>query len=258
MKKRNLIALSIFAIFYISFGILLTLNQEKVVYQPFSQDFDSCNRLTEAERIIFNGTRMYVYETDRPTVVLYHGNAGSACDRDLYANLFTQAGYGYVIVEYAGYSNDNRTPSHSLIKEDVQNVIKYLTSENISDITVIGESIGTGVASYHTSLQAPEKLILVSPFTDLHDIARNRFWFYPTFLLVNNAFDNQTALQNYKNEVLFIHGDKDSLIPHKLGQNLFDGLTTEKDFVIVEGAGHNDLFSYQQTHAAIQEFLRQE
>ena len=258
MKKRNVVALSIFAIFYISFGTLLTLNQEKVVYQPFPQDFNSCERFTNAEKVTFNGTRMYVHNTDKPVAVLYHGNAGSACDRDLYANLFTQAGYSYVIVEYAGYSNDSRTPTHNLVKEDVRNVVEYLDSKNISNISIVGESIGTGAASYHASLQAPEKLILVSPFTDLYDIARNRFWFYPTSLLVDNAFDNQAALQNYESKLLIIHGSKDSIIPFKLGKELFDGLSAEKEFVTIEGAGHNDLFSYQQTHVVIQEFLTQE
>lgn len=258
MKKQNIIALSLFAIFYISFGFLLYLNQERIVYQPFPQDFGSCERFAEADKVTLNGTRMYVHGTNKPTVVLYHGNAGSACDRDLYAHLFTQAGYGYVIVEYAGYSNDSRTPTHNLIKEDVRNVIKHLNSEDISNISIVGESIGTGAASYHTSLQVPEKLILISPFTDLHDIARNRFWFYPTSLLVDNAFDNQAALQNYKGEVLIIHGNNDSIIPFKLGKELYNELLAEKEFITINEAGHNNLFSYQQTHAAIQEFLAQE
>ena len=258
MQKRNIIALSIFAIFYISFGILLTVNQERVVYQPFVQDFDSCERFAIAQKVTLNGTRMYVRDTEKPVAVLYHGNAGSACDRDLYANLFTQAGYGYIIVEYTGYSNDSQTPTHDAVKDDVKNVIEYLEGENIENVSVAGESIGSGVASYHTSLQPPERLVLISPFTDLHDVARNRFWFYPTSLLVDNAFDNQTALQNYAGEILIVHGDNDSVIPYELGKELFDSLETEKELVTVKGAGHNDLFHYQQTHVAIQEFLVQE
>lgn len=257
-EKRKHRRTECFCFFYISFGILLTFNQEKIIYQPFPQDFHSCDRFAEAEKVTFNGTRMYVHDTHKHIAVLYHGNAGSACDRDLYANVFTQAGLGYVIVEYAGYSNDSRTPSHDRSKEDVRNVIGYLREENISNISIVGESIGAGAASYHTSLQAPKKLILVSPFTDLHDIARNRFWFYPTSLLVDNAFDNQTALQSYEGNVLIVHGDNDTLIPHKLGQVLFDGISTEKAFVLIDGAGHNDLFRHQQTYTAIREFLTQE
>ncbi len=258
MKKRNLIALSIFVIFYISFGIFLTLNQEKVVYHPFPQDFQSCSNFVEAEKITYQGTRMYVSTTTGPTVVLYHGNAGSACDRDFYAAQFVQAEHGYIIVEYAGFSNDAREPSHELIKQDVENVISYLKSENIEKVIVAGESIGTGFATYHASLAPPERLLLISPFTNLSDIAKERFWFYPTSLLVDNALDNVESIKNYSGEVTIIHGAEDSIIPHKLGQRLFESILSEKNFITITGVGHNDLFTVQQTYTAIQDFLTQE
>jgi len=207
MKQRNIIAVSVFVVFYISFGVLLTIHQQKIIYRPFPQDFASCPALTYTEQVTHKGTRMYVHKNNKPTVVLYHGNAGSACDRAFYADLISQTGHGFILIEYAGYSNDPNTPTHDRIKNDVKNVVDYLNEENITEVTILGESIGTGVASYHTSLQPPERLILISPFTDLHDIARERFWFYPTSLLVENAFDNEGNLENYTGKTLFIHGD---------------------------------------------------
>lgn len=162
-------------IFYILYGIILTLFQEKIIYLPSTQDFSNCEYFVNAKKVNFNGTRMYVQDTDKPAVVLYHGNAGSACDRSVYADIFTQAGYGYIIVEYTGFSNEEATPTHEAIKHNVQGVISYLKENNISNISVVGESIGTGIASYHTSLYAPDKLLLISPFTDLDDVAKNRF-----------------------------------------------------------------------------------
>ena len=256
MKKRYKIALIVFAIFYIFFGILLTVFQESIVYYPNSQDFESCQNFRDAQKITFNGTRMYVKDTDKPIVVLYHGNAGSACDRKFYADIFSQAGYGYIIVEYAGYSNNVKKPSHELIKHDVKNVLEYINENHFSRITVVGESIGTGIASYHVSLQSPDKLLLISPFSDLADVAKNRFWFYPTSILVNNAFDNIANLSQYQNPITIIHGNNDSIIPHKLGQKLFTSLKTKKEFVIIVGAGHNDLFVYPETYTAVTNFLK--
>lgn len=256
MRKRNIRALIIFAIFYVAFGVYLTLNQEKVTYHPFAQDFSSCDGFIEAEKVSYQDTRMYVkLIEDKPTVVLYHGNAGSACDRKFYANIFSQAGLGYAIVEYAGYSNDTREPSHELLKRDVEHVVDYLEENQISPVFVAGESIGTGAASYHTYLEAPERLLLVSPFTDLRAIAKNRFWFYPTSILVNNAFDNVTALQNYSGKTVVIHGTADDIIPYKLGDRLFQSLGGDKVLAPIEGAGHNNLFTYEETYQKINEFL---
>ena len=258
MKKRDKIALTIFAIFYIVFGILITLNQEQIIYYPSQQDFDKCSAFKETEKVIHRGTRMYVADIDKPVIILYHGNAGSACDRYFYADIFAQAGYGFVIVEYAGYSNDSQSPTHDRIKQDVINVISYLTENGVIDVTIIGESIGTGAASYHALLESPQKLILVSPFTDLVDVAKNRFWFYPAQLLVNNAFNNVTSLENYSGKTLIIHGTDDNIIPHKLGRRLFESLRSSKEFVSIDEAGHNNVFMYKETYTAINKFLKQE
>lgn len=255
MKKRDVIAISFFAFFYLTVGVLLTVFQDKVIYQPGIQDFATCFNFSDAEKVTYNGTRMYIQNPDKPLVVLYHGNAGSACDRKIYADIFTKAGYGYVVVEYTGYSNDPRIPSHETIKADVKNVVDYLASQHLTDITVVGESIGTAIASYHTSLSAPKKLLLISPMSSLADVASDRFWFYPTNLLVDNAFDSVTLLQPYQNPVTIIHGNSDSVIPYKLGEKLFVSLSTQKEFVTIQGGDHNDLFNYSETYDAINSFL---
>ena len=255
MRKQSKIGLAVLAFIYVLFGALLTLYQENIVYHPNLQDFENCESFKNTEKVTYGGTRMYVKDTDKPTVVLYHGNAGSACDRSFYADIFTQAGYGYIIVEYAGYSNDLQKPSHALIKHDVQNVVAYIKENRIQHVAIVGESVGTGIASYHVSLQSPDKLLLISPFTNLPDVARNSFWFYPTSILVNNAFDNVILLTSYQNPVTIIHGDKDQIIPFRLGQKLFESLNTRKNLVTIGGAGHNDLFAYQEMYITVANFL---
>lgn len=250
-------ALILFAIFYIAFGIFLSLNQERIVYQPGPQVFADCEAFKGAEKITHRGTRMYVQaSTSAPTVVLYHGNAGSACDRAFLAEQFTAAGYGYVVVEYGGYSNDPVLPTHERTKDDVQNVIHFLQQRGFSDVAVVGESIGAGVASYHAALAAPKKLLLVAPFPDLQAIAATRFWFYPTRALVDNAFRPIEHLRDYRGFVMIVHGREDTIIPYRLGEELYLSLSTEKHFVTIEQAGHNDLFFYEDTFTALQAFLR--
>lgn len=257
MRNNFIRAVLIFAIFYLGLGAYLTIHQERFIYHPFPQDFRACQGFAEAEKIRHQGTRMYVQLVeDQPTVLLYHGNAGSACDRKFFAEIFSQAGLGYVVVEYAGYSNDAREPSHELIKRDVENAVAYLTENDISPVYIVGESIGTGAASYHTYLKAPERLLLVSPFTDLRAIAKERYWFYPTRILVKNAFDNVTALQNYAGKTMVIHGTADNIIPYKLGLRVFDALGKHKLLASIEGAGHNDLFTFEETYRKINAFLR--
>jgi len=258
MKRRSVIALSIFLAFYILFGIFLAVNQEAVIYRPAPQDFATCPHFAGAQKVTHEGTRMYVHATSGPVAVLYHGNAGSACDRWLYADLFSRAGWGYIVVEYAGYSNDERDPAHARIMQDAKNVVSYLEEYDISEVVVVGESIGAGVAAYHASHAPPEKLLLLAPFTDLASVASRHYWFYPTSLLVHSAFDVPELLKEYTGAVTIIHGTDDRIIPYDLGVSLYEELSAEAILVPVEGAGHNDLFRFEGTYDALSTFLRRE
>lgn len=255
MSRRSLRALIAFLLFYVGFGAWLTVNQQRVVYQPWPQDFATCPRLADATQVTYRGTRMYVHATSGPIAVLYHGNAGAACDRAFLAERISQAGLGYILVEYAGYSNDPVPPSHERIKQDVQNVIAYLDTHAFTSVALIGESIGAGVASYHARLAPPDRLLLISPFPDLQAVAATRFWFYPTRLLVDNAYGLERDLARYRGPVTLIHGTDDRIIPFRLGQTLYEQLATEKQLVPIDGAGHNDLFQYDATYRVLAEFL---
>ncbi len=255
--NRNSKVLLFFLFFYIAFGMYLVLNQEQIIYQPYPQDFASCEEFSLAEKINYEDTRMYFKDNGPRLVVLYHGNAGSVCDRIYLAELFEQAGYSYLLPEYAGYSNDIAKPSHDLIKKDVENVVLFLDERNFAEVVVVGESLGSSFAAYHTFLAPPHKLLLITSFTNLTDIARNAFWFYPVSLLVKDLFDNAHLLADFQGSILMLHGEKDNLIPLKLGQKLFAELAVpRKEIIIVPNAGHNDLFWFPETAQAIRDFLK--
>jgi fermentation-respiration switch protein FrsA (DUF1100 family) len=42
--------------------------------------------------------------------------------------------------------------------------------------------------------------------------------------------------------ILFFHGDKDRIVPIRLGRGLFEVAPNPKEFVVLAGAGHNDTY----------------
>lgn len=255
--RADKIALAVFVLFYIFLGVYLAIFQESKIYFPDNRDFYSCKEFESAEKINFKGTRMYFKKVSEKIAILYHGNAGSACDRYFYANIFEGKGYSYLIPEYAGFSNDSKKPSHNLIKKDVRNVLEFIALQNFSEAAVVGESIGSGAASYHASIKSPAKLLLISPFTSISEIAREIYWFYPISLMVNNAFVNVELLKNYKNTFMVIHGENDEIISYKFGKKLFDAVASEgKKMISISGASHNDLPVHEIFYTSIYDFLK--
>lgn len=238
---------------------MLSTRQESFIYLPNQQDFNHCAAYDSTEIALLGNTRAYYKKTSDKLAVFYHGNAGSACDRKYIAELFEQNGYSYLIVEYEGYSNDTKKPTHAGLKQNVNDVVDFINSKPFTEVLVAGESIGSGPASLHTSLGSVQKLILIAPFSSLKDLASEIYWFYPTSILVNNAFDNPESLNSFSGSSLIIHGNNDTTIPQKFGKKLFESINTkEKLFISIDGAGHNNLFSYKQTLNAINQYLSQE
>ena len=59
--------------------------------------------------------------------------------------------------------------------------------------------------------------------------------------LLGVQFDSAAKICNITCPKLFIHGDRDEVVPIRLGGKLYDLAPPPKEFYEVPGAGHNDL-----------------
>lgn len=253
---KNIILILILS--YVGYGLMLFFSQNRLMYYPDNTDFNSCKGFEDSQKLNLDGTRVYYKKNSADLIVFYHGNAGSACDRSFIKDEFNKLGYSYIFVEYAGYSDDKRKPSKKLIIKDAENVNEFIKTLEYSNLAIAGESIGTGAAIYHASIINTDKIMLISTFDNLLSVAKEKFPFnfYPLKLMFRENFNNGAQAVRIKS-ALFIHGEKDSIIPLHHGRNLFDKIEAEdKSFVEIKGAGHNDLFDYPETFSAITNFLK--
>ena len=244
-------------IIYFIFGLFLFFSQKSMLYYPDNQSFEDCGGFSDYQKINFNGTRFYYKQGSLDNVIVYyHGNAGSACDRSYFKLFFEQSNSSIIFVEYAGYSNDNIKPSRGLILQDVDNISSFVKQNSFKNIIVYGQSIGSGAASYHSSIGNIDSLILVGSFSSLNDIAQSMYVIYPAPILLREKYNNVKWLQNFKGNIIILHGDNDQLIPHRFSQKLFNEITTEKkEYVLIEGKGHNDIWNSSIFREKLVEFI---
>ncbi len=242
---------------YCLFGLLLFFSQKSMIYYPNNQDFKNCEGFSEYEKVNFQGTRFYYKERSLNSVlVYYHGNAGSACDRSILKPYFEETGVSIIFVEYAGYSNDNKKPSKDLLLQDARNMNKYLEDKGFEKIIIYGESIGSGVGSYHASIGKVDSLIFVGSFSSLEDVARSKLPIFPMSVLFKENYDNVKWLQEFKGKIIILHGENDEVIPLKFSQRLFEKISTEKkEHIIIEGRGHNDIWGSSYFRDKIIDFI---
>lgn len=261
--KLNIVAIGwvvarVALIIYVLNGVLLFVRQDAMLFFPDNTSFTDCAMLAGVTQIEESGTRGYFFQNGTSTklAVLYHGNAGRACDRNYYRIAFEQAGYSWLIVEYGGFSGDGKKASVASLLRDTEHVVQWVNKSNFSYVAVVGESIGSGPASYHASLAPVEKLVLITPFAKVADVARKYLPVYPIALMLHNDFDSGNWAAHAK-QVLVIHGTGDTIIPFSCGKALFDVLPQkQKEFLILPGIDHNDAPALGQTQDAMMYFLQ--
>ena len=246
---------------YFGLGLVLFFNQNNLIFFPDDTDFQLCPAFLDLEKINQEGTRFYYHKNieSETLVVFYHGNAGSACDRTYIKNIFELSNVSYIIVEYTGYSNDTIQVSKNTVLNDVQNIHNFIEKlpAQPKKLYIMSESVGTGASTFHTTLTLVDRLILISAYSSLSDVAYNIYPVYPMQLMLRDDFNNIQQLKDYRGEVYFIHGDTDNIIPIEIAQKLYQGISTDKkEFYIIKNVGHNDMFSATETWEVLSKTLQ--
>jgi alpha-beta hydrolase superfamily lysophospholipase len=236
---------------YLLFLLIVFLFQQKLIYFPDTYSLAEQQQLAgQANLKLWPSTDDYrglisqtSQSTNKGTVIVFHGNAGSATDRTYYLDALERLGYRVILAEYPGYAARSGDLSEQALVADGIQTAKQALKDFGEPIFLWGESLGGGVASgIVQSGQVPVKgIILVTPFTSMADVAQHHYWFLLAKWLIRDKFDNIKNLQNYRGSTAVLVAEKDEIIPAKYSLKLFESLRHPKKLWTFKGAGHNTL-----------------
>lgn len=197
-------------------------------------------------------------EGDGPVVVHFHGNAEQVAWLDTLAVDFHEQGISFVAVEYPGYPGAPGVTSERSMFAAAEEALQLVTSQlNVPRARLVleGQSIGTGVAVAMAAQGWGSKLVLLSPYTRLADVAGRVITWAPVRLLLKDPFDSLSRAPRVTVPVLVFHGTADEVIPYELGETLSKAFP-HAQLHRVEGAHHNDLWEQPGLFAALVAFVR--
>jgi esterase/lipase len=200
----------------------------------------------------------YISHCSSSLLILFHSNGEDLISSRIFANkLRIQLQINILIVEYPGYSLYNTSKNCETVLEDTLIVYDYILTNipnvNVSNIYIIGRSIGTAPAIYLSSKRKVGMLFLISPFTSIKAVAGNMFGFLKLF--VSERFVNGNYIQDVKCPVLFIHGYKDKMIPYNETLLLKDKLNGIYEVCIQSNMTHNEFNVESDIIQPIKEFI---
>ncbi|XQU71188.1 Serine aminopeptidase S33 domain-containing protein [Cupriavidus sp. H18C1] len=181
----------------------------------------------------------------RATVIVFHGNAGHAGHRKVYADALVQHGVRVILAEYPGYGPRDGEVGEASFVADAQRTIELAHARFGAPLLLIGESLGAGVVAAAAARQRDRiaGLMLITPWDRLAHIASHHYAWLPTSWLLRDRYDSVANLAAFDRPVLVVVAERDRIVPARFGRALHDALGMRRQLRVVPGADHNDWFN---------------
>lgn len=200
------------------------------------------------------------------TTVLYFG--GNAFHLDQQGTqllpLIASCGVNVAVFDYRGYGRSAGTPTVENMAADALLAFDYVSAQLPGKVIVHGQSLGSFMAA-HAAQQRPQAagLVLESTATNVADWANaNVPWYARPFLTLDIApslrgVDNVAAAAGYQGPGLVLAGARDRVTPPALGRRVLEAMApAQRQFILLENAGHNDIFGRAELMPAYCAFVK--
>lgn len=248
-----LLKLAGFALFaYLAILLAAYLGQRRLMYFP-----DRARTLpAEAglpgveERVLDtpDGARVIAWhgkaQSGQPTILYFHGNAGSLAARAPRIERFMAEGWGVFMLSYRGYSGGTGSPSEAANVADARLAYDALVASGVApqSIVIYGESLGTGIAARIAAERPAAGLILDAPYTSIVELAKSAYRYLPVDTFLKDRYETGAIIGKVRMPLLIMHGERDAVIPVAMGRALAKLANEPKRIATFPNAGHMDIY----------------
>lgn len=242
------------AIVYLAVCVYVYLNQRAFIYFPQRGVLYTGEKPIEIRSGEITLRGWVLNEGCDEAVIYFGGNAErpEAGIPDFKRIFSSQTVY---LINYRGYGESGGSPSEEGFYADALAIYDHI-SQNCTKVSVIGRSLGTGVATYLAVERDVDRLVLVEPFDSMVSIARAAYPFFPAGLMLKDRYDSAGRAGSITSRTLFIIAGKDEIIPRWSTEKLISEFDREiLEVVVIEEATHNDIGSFPQYYRVLGEFV---
>jgi len=206
--------------------------QENLIFHPekldanfnyaFAEDYEEYNLKTKDGNTL--NTLLFERENNKKLVVYYHGNAGTLEHWGAIAPIYLNAGFNLLIYDYRGFGKSTgKINNETDFLEDAHLFYNFAkTKYPEDDITIVGYSMGSGLASAVAAHNHPERLILKTPYFNFTKLVSDKIPWLPYRLILKYKLNTNKYLEEVSAPIHIFHGDADRVISVKHSRELTD------------------------------------
>ncbi len=232
-RKLLIGAARLCALFYLALCVGCAIWQRKIIYFPPSCTPAEVEQFTAAHNLKrwnnptgepIGWKRLSPAQPAQGQVLVMHGNAGCAFQCAHYANVIQEAApLDIYMVEYPGYENRPGNPSETGLNAAAEEAFGLLPTNR--PVYLLGESLGTGVATYLAGKHSNEVagVVLLAPYNHLSAVGQAHMRIIPVALFLCDRFPSDQYLRTYHGPVAMLVAEDDTVVPERFGRRLYDG-----------------------------------
>jgi pimeloyl-ACP methyl ester carboxylesterase len=145
------------------------------------------------------------------------------------------------LLHYRGYAGSTGTPTEQALVADALALYDRVAATH-RDVVLIGRSLGSGIAIQVASQRPVARLVLVTPYDSLQDLAAEQFPLFPVRWLLQDKYESWRYAPRVRAPTLILAAGRDEIIPASSTQQLLsrfaNGIASIK---VVDGADHNSI-----------------
>jgi hypothetical protein len=233
-----LIVLGALALLYATLCLAIGLFQRSLLYFPQPRSTrEPTVTLGIAGADLVIGHRPH----EGPAAVVYFGGNAEDVGASLPLLAAAYPDHALYLMHYRGYGGSTGKPSEALLQADARALFDKV-AETHPDITLIGRSLGSGIAIQLAASRPARRLVLITPYDSIENIAAAQFPWLPVRWILQDRYRSTDSAPRIKIPTTLVQAEHDTIIPAASTSRLLQAFTAGvAQRIIIDGAGHNDI-----------------
>jgi pimeloyl-ACP methyl ester carboxylesterase len=176
-----------------------------------------------------------------PDALLYFGGNAEDVSGNLPSLSAAFPNHAIFLMHYRGYGGSSGAPSEQALHGDALRLFDKIHADH-PNVVIVGRSLGTGIAVRLAAQRPVSRLVLVTPYDSLQDLAAAQFPIFPVRWLLSDKYESGRYAPLVTAPTTIVAAEHDEVIPRwstdRLHARFAQGVAR---FIILPGTGHNTI-----------------
>ncbi|MDF2156031.1 alpha/beta hydrolase [Vibrio sp. CAU 1672] len=228
---------------YALFALVLYSLQRQFLYFPqlASEAYGEMNTSFVVDGVQLSG---WMLNEVQPRALIYYGGNAESIEANIPFFKTLIPNYTIYLIPYRGYGNNSGTPTEKVLYSDAIQIFESVKN-NHESISLLGRSLGSGIATYIAANRQVDKLILVTPYDSVENIAKDVYWMFPVSWMIKDRYRSSDRVNDITAQTYIFIAEQDRVITRARTDQLIAEFGEQLVGVfVITGAGHNTISDF--------------